>query len=177
MKASAFLSYVRSKPKRFAFVGLVGAALLVGMLVSTLAGDKLKYRNRGTFGSDGVCRAPLGLYCDDQPPRLPIAFKANACPGYAQALQRAKDWEPLLEAAAGTCGALKWVRWSSGVGGETFYFDLNDTLLSVETWADFYGACSGKSATLVYGSRPSCEHQTTLTIKERPGQALTPTQQ
>jgi hypothetical protein len=40
--------------------------------------------------------------------------------------------EPLLEAAAGTCGALKWVRWSSGFGGETFYFDSKDTLLAVE---------------------------------------------
>src|SRR5687768_17555822 len=101
--ASALLSYLKNRPKRFAFVGLVVAALSAGMLVSTLGGDSLKYRSRGTFGSDGVCRAPLGFYCDDHPLRLPIAFKANACPGYAQALQRAKDWEPLLEAAAGIC--------------------------------------------------------------------------
>jgi hypothetical protein len=89
--ASAFLSYFRDRPKRFAFAGLVVAALLAGMLLSTLGGDELKYRSRGAFGSDGVCRAPLGLYCDDQPPPLPIAFKANACPDYARALQRAKD--------------------------------------------------------------------------------------
>jgi hypothetical protein len=105
---------------------------------------------------------------------VPIAFKAKACPGYEQALKRAKGGEPLLEAAAGTCGPLKWVRWSSGFGGETFYFDSKDSLLAVETWADFYAACSGKSAKLVYGRRPSCEHQTTLTIKERPGQLMTP---
>jgi len=172
----ALLSYVKARPKRFAFVGLVAAALLAGMVVSTLAGDTLKYRHRGTFGSDGVCRAPLGLYCDD-PGRLPAPFKANACPDYARALQRAKDWERLLEAAAGTCGALKWVRWSSGFGGETLYFDSKDTLVSVETWADFDGACSGNSSTLVYGGRPSCEHRTTLTIKERSGQALPPTLQ
>jgi hypothetical protein len=155
---------------------LVTVALVAGLLLSTLTGDKLKYRSRGTFGSDGVCRAPLGLYCDDNPQPLPLAFKANPCPGYEQALRRAKEWEPLLEAAAGTCGGLKWVKWSSGFGGETSYFDAKDTLVAVETWADYNGACARKSPTLVYGTRPRCDQVKTLTIKERPGQALSPTQ-
>jgi hypothetical protein len=91
------------------------------------------------------------------------------CPTYSWALQAVNSHEPVLEAAAGKCGELKWVMWSSGFAGETTYFDAKDALVCVEGWADYYGACSGKSPTIVYGSRPDCVQETTVTLKARDG--------
>jgi hypothetical protein len=144
----------------------VPAVLVVVVVVVFVWISKPKRAGVGELGADGVCRAPLGRYCDRSSLPLPIRWSSRRCRSYAEYLEAAKNGVPLREAGAGTCGDLRWVQWSSGFEGEIAYFDVTGALVCVESWADYYGSCSGKSPTLVYGSRPSCERHTELKLKE-----------
>ncbi|HXK20002.1 MAG TPA: hypothetical protein VNG33_19460 [Polyangiaceae bacterium] len=152
-------------------VGLAGVAAAVALRLTF--GGRPGPRGPGTLGTDGVCRAPLGLYCPREPGPSP-GPSARSCPSYADALGRANE-APTTEAEAGTCGPLKWVMWSTGFVGETSYFNDKDELVSVESWTDMAGSCcDGKSATIVYGRRLDCEKRTTVPLKQNLRAASTP---
>jgi hypothetical protein len=155
------------RKRSWVFVGVGFAFVLGGVLFFAIATRGTERPNRGTLGADGVCRAPLDVYCAGNSLASPSTEWSKPCPSYSRALQTAKEREPLLEAEAGTCGELRWVKWSSGFSGETSYFNAKDELVCVETWADYYGDCAGKSATLVYGIRPHCEPVATVSLKQR----------
>jgi hypothetical protein len=134
-------------------LAIAGALLLLAGVVFWALRVETEPGRVESIAQDGQCRAPLRAYC------------AEACPSYAQALRSAREREPMLLIEAGRCGNLKWVKWSSGFHGETAYFGVRDELVCVEAWRDYSGYCAGESANVVYGERPDCEPETTLTLK------------
>ena len=151
---------------QFALIGMGAALLIVATLALTFGRGRAKMPRRGTVGADGVCRAPLGLYCVEKPLRLPVQA-SRLCPSYSDALRRAKDEELAINAETGTCGELKWVMWSTGFVGETSYFNSKDELVGVEGVSDGGGYCSNNSHVIVYGNRPNCEKRVTMTLKPK----------
>jgi hypothetical protein len=154
------------KPRWYVLLG-VSSVTVLAVAAWIVWPRPTEAENIGQLGPDGVCRTPLAQYCDQKPLVLPIT-SSKPCPTYAAAVETARNYQPLLEASAGTCGDLRWVKWSSGFNGETTYFDSADTLVAVEAWADYYPYCWNHNAALVYGSRPACKEQTTLTLRQRP---------
>jgi len=127
------------------------------------------------FGSDSICRAPLVRFCG-KVPSADEAAERVPCPDLGTELDSVEDWVDkdgsLMEAAAGKCRELSWVKWSTYFSGRTSFFDASGTLIGVDTWTDAYHLCARKSSQMAavwhYGVVPTCMRETTIVIKAAP---------
>jgi len=152
-----------TKRNRVALVGITVATVAVAALI--FASQSHVAAGPGVLGTDGVCRAALGLYCDAGGMALPLRATSKPCPKYAESLRQAKEEPLVVESEAGTCASLSFVSSSTGFVGETSYFNSNGDLVAVAAWSDGGGYCSASVHSIVYGSLPDCERRTTAQLK------------
>jgi hypothetical protein len=62
-------------------------------------------------------------------------------------------------AVAGQCGSFRYVEWSGGFGGRTYYFDFEDQLVGAIFSSDTHEYCDGSAFAARIGTVPPCERQ------------------